>query len=159
MLEKEVQDVDPKELRKIEEAAEKALARAAKAPPTKVKETKEVKKKTLKNGQADLPITAIRSALKKAADKLGEDNIPEYDVKKPARASSVPAAPPVSAKQIEDYLDKTASMTIPTATKTLRATSRSISKAPRSTSRSAKMPKLALHEDPHHHHLQMIGVA
>ena len=125
MLEK-VPDVDPKELRKIEEAAEKALAKAAKAPPTKVKETtKDVKKKTLKKGQADLPITARRSALKKAADKLGEDKIPEYDVKKPARASSVPAAPPVSAKQVDDYLDKTATMKIPTATKAPRTKTRS----------------------------------
>ena len=109
----------------------------------------------------------MRSALKKAADQLGEDKIPEYDLKKPARASSVLAAPPVSAKQIEDYFEKTASMTIPTATKAPRAKTRSQSRfsdpKPRSTSRSAKKPKLALHEDPHphthHHHLQMIGVA
>jgi hypothetical protein len=103
-----------------------------------------------------------------AADNLGKDKIPEYDVEKPARASSVPAAPPVSAKQVEDYLDKTAAMKMPpTATKTplTKTRSPSVSGAkPRSASRNAKKPKLALREPSphhlaHHHHLQMIGVA
>ena len=78
----------------------KAPVRAASRAPRAAAKSTTAKKSVVKR---DLPITAIRAALKKAADKLGEDKIPEYDVKKPERASSVPAAAPVSAKHVEDF--------------------------------------------------------
>ena len=158
---------DPEPIKDPEpEPVKKPPRRVASRPPSaKAKAKAAAVKKTVT--KKDLPIEAIRASLKKAAEKLGEDKIPEYDVKKPERASSVPTAPPVSTKQVEDYLDKTASMQMPVAPKTRRKKkTREVDlsdpvERSRSRGREKGAKKYALREpSPHRHaHLQMIGVA
>ena len=99
MIQQQIPDIDDKELPKIGQAAEKVYGKAATKTATK-KAPKTVKKAE----PYELPITAIRGSFKKAASKLGEDEIPDFEIKKPARARSVPAAPPVSTTQIAKYL-------------------------------------------------------
>jgi hypothetical protein len=150
---------DPTEDPTERKVVKKAPVRAASRAPRAAAKSTAVKKSVVKR---DLPITAIRASLQKAAEKLGEDKIPEYDVKKHDRSSSVPTAAPVSTKQIEDYLDKTATMKIPsTATRKPRAKTRTIA-TERGRSRSRKRKDILELSDPdpgHHQHILLIGVA
>ena len=105
MLEKEVRDTDPEELLKIEQAAEKAYGKAA-TKTAKTATTKLVKKAVKKSEPYELPITALRGSLKKAVAKLGEEEVAEYEVKKPPRALSLPLRPSLLHRSINTSIKR-----------------------------------------------------